>query len=144
MDGWDAGLLPIAFVAMMVHVTGVPLVRPVTTMGDVALELLWLPQVAVYAVIALPPLLADAAKATDTCVSPAVAAPIVGAPGTLAVVLVKIAEAPPMVTVVFTTVLATAADTWRAHTDWPRVSGPELDVNATTSQLQDAVELMQY
>ena len=40
--------------------------------------------VAVYMVIAAPPLLAGAVKATVACPIPAIAGPIVGAPGTVA------------------------------------------------------------
>ena len=46
-DAADAALLPTALVATTVHVTGVPLVRPVTVIGEVAPLLLCAPQVAV-------------------------------------------------------------------------------------------------
>ena len=49
--------------------------------------------------IALPPLLAGAVKVTDACALPAVAVPIVGAPGTLAgVTLFDAADAAPVPT----------------------------------------------
>ena len=43
----DAALFPTAFVASTVQVTGAPLVRPVTTMGEAEPEMLWVPHVAV-------------------------------------------------------------------------------------------------
>jgi hypothetical protein len=48
-------------------------------------------EVAVYAVIAVPPSLAGAVKATETEETLAVAVPIVGAPGTLNVVALLLA-----------------------------------------------------
>ena len=46
-DAADGALLPIALVAMTVQVTGMPLVNPITMIGDVALLALCAPQVAV-------------------------------------------------------------------------------------------------
>ena len=46
-DAADGALLPIALVAIAVQVTGVPLVKPITVMGDVNPVLLCAPQVAV-------------------------------------------------------------------------------------------------
>ena len=43
----EAALFPLAFVAITVHVTAVPLVRPVTVIGEVEPDTLWLEQVAV-------------------------------------------------------------------------------------------------
>ncbi len=83
-DGAEATLLPIALVAITVQVTAVPLVRPVTVMCDALPDWDCAPQVAVSPVIALPPLLAGATKATLTCALPRVATTAVGAPGTVA------------------------------------------------------------
>ena len=53
--------------------------------------------VAVYDVMAEPPLLAGAVNVTVACALPAVAVPIVGAPGTVAgVTLFEAAEAGPV------------------------------------------------
>ena len=46
-DAADGTLLPIALVAITVQVTGVPLVKPITVMGDVNPVLLCAPQVTV-------------------------------------------------------------------------------------------------
>jgi hypothetical protein len=61
------------------------LVRPVTVIGELAPVPVKLPGelVTVYPVIADPPSLAGAVKVTDAVVFPAVAVPIVGAPGTV-------------------------------------------------------------
>jgi hypothetical protein len=85
-DAADAGPVPIAFVAVTVNVYVVPFARPVTSMdvqGAVHVPVI-VPgeDVAVYDVIAEPPSLAGAVKVTVACAFPAVAAPIVGAPGT--------------------------------------------------------------
>ncbi len=63
-----------------------PLLRPVTVIGEVVNPLppAVIPpglEVTVYPVMAEPPLLTGAVKATDTCPSAAVAVPMVGAPG---------------------------------------------------------------
>jgi hypothetical protein len=77
-------LLPVAFIAITVNVYAVPLASPVTVIGLAEPFTLILPgfEVAVYPVIADPPLLAGAVNATVACVFPFVAVPIVGAPGT--------------------------------------------------------------
>ena len=46
-DAAEGTLVPIALVAITVQVTGVPLVKPITVMGDVNPVLLCAPQVAV-------------------------------------------------------------------------------------------------
>jgi hypothetical protein len=56
-------------------------------------------EVAVYDVIAAPPLLAGGVKLTVACALPAVAVPMVGAPGTVAgVTLFEAADAGPVPT----------------------------------------------
>jgi hypothetical protein len=65
----------------------VPFVRPVTVIGVAVIAVAVMPlglEVAVYNVIALPPLDTGAVKATVACVFPRVAVPIVGAPGSVA------------------------------------------------------------
>jgi hypothetical protein len=53
-------------------------------------------EVAVYPVIAEPPLLAGAVNVTVACPFPAVAVPIVGAPGTVEVtaIVIKVSSSP--------------------------------------------------
>ena len=82
----EAALVPTALVAVTVKVYEVPLERPVTTIGDEPPLPVWLPglEVAVYEVIVLPPLEPGALKATLASAFPPVAAPMVGAPGTVA------------------------------------------------------------
>jgi len=83
-EGADASPVPIEFVAVTVKVYAVPLVRPVTVIGDAA-PLATIPpgdEVAVYVVIAEPPVEAGGVNATVACALPAVAVPIVGGPGT--------------------------------------------------------------
>jgi hypothetical protein len=85
-DAADAGPVPIAFVAVTLNVYVVPFTRPVTSIdvqGAVQVPVI-VPgeDVAVYDVIAEPPSLAGAVKVTVACALPAVAVPIVGAPGT--------------------------------------------------------------
>ena len=91
-DAADGALVPTALVAVTVHVTAAPFVSPGTVMGDVAPDALCVSHVAVYEVIAEPPLLAGAVKVTVACALPAVAVPIVGAPGTVAGVTVLDAD----------------------------------------------------
>jgi len=104
-DGEDGVEVPAAFVAVTVNVYGVPAVSPVTVIVP---EPAWdtvpvkepLSEVAVYLVIAEPPLDAGAVNATVTDVDPAAAtAPIPGAPGTVAGVTgadgADAAEVPP-------------------------------------------------
>ena len=73
------------------------MVSPVTVMGEAAPVALRAPQVAVYEVIGEPPLEAGGVNETAACAFPAVAVPIVGAPGTVArVTLLEGAEAGPV------------------------------------------------
>jgi hypothetical protein len=84
LEAADAGPVPIAFVAVTVNVYAVPFARPVTVQGEVAHVPVCPPdEVAVYEVIAEPPSLAGAVKLTVAWPLPAVAVPIVGAPGAL-------------------------------------------------------------
>jgi hypothetical protein len=96
----EATLMPMALVALTVKVYAVPLVRPVTMQGDVVQvpEMLEL-EVAVYEVIAEPPLKAGAVKVTVAWVFPAVAVPMAGASGTSAgITLFEAAEDAPVPT----------------------------------------------
>jgi hypothetical protein len=100
-DAADAGPVPTPFVAMTVKVYAVPFVRPSTVMEvHGAAHVPVKPpgeDIAVYDVIAEPPLLAGAVKATLACALPAVAVPMVGAPGIVAgVVLFDAADAGPV------------------------------------------------
>ena len=73
-----------------------PGVRPVTAIGDELPGALMPPQVAVYPVMALPPLDPGAVKATLMSELPAVAVPMVGAPGTVnGVALLEALDAVP-------------------------------------------------
>jgi hypothetical protein len=109
-DAADKAPSPIAFVARTLHVTAVPFVKPVTTIGDAVPETLCVPHVAVNPVIAEPPVLAGPVNAIDTVVLPRVAVPIVGAPGTVAGVTLFDAadDAPLPFTFVARTVQVTA------------------------------------
>ena len=82
-DGAEGAPVPALLVAVTVNVYAVPLVSPVTTIGDPAPVLNTPPGLAVtrYCVIAAPPLLAGAVNVTLACALPALAVPIVGAPG---------------------------------------------------------------
>ena len=76
-----------------------PLVSPVTVIGDVVPVAVMPPglEVTVYPVIAEPPLELGAVNVTVACALPAVAVPMVGAPGTVAgVTLFDAAEAAPV------------------------------------------------
>ena len=79
----DAEPVPAELVAMTVKVYAIPFVRPVTVIGELAPVPVAPPGLAVtvYPETLAPPLLAGALKLTLACVSPAVAAPMVGAPG---------------------------------------------------------------
>ena len=94
----DAGPAPMAFAARTLHAYVTPFVMPVTVMGLVV-PLAWAVvapvavQTAAYVVIAEPPFDAGAVNAICACVFPAVAAPIVGAPGIVAGVTVALADA---------------------------------------------------
>ena len=88
-DGADAAEVPAAFVAVTVNVYGVPAVSPATVIvpdpvWDTAPVKEPVSEVAVYLVIAEPPLDAGAVNATVALDDPAaVTAPMVGAPGTV-------------------------------------------------------------
>ena len=75
--------MPIALLAVTVNVYAVPLVRPVTVMGDAVPATESAPglEVTVYPVITDPPSASGAVKVTLACPSPAVAIPIAGAGG---------------------------------------------------------------
>ena len=92
LDGAEAGPVPTRLVATTWSVTAVPLVRPVTV-AEVTLPATFtvptsapVPSSAltVYEVIGAPPSDAGGVQVTVAAESPAVAAPIVGAPGTVA------------------------------------------------------------
>ena len=93
----DAAPVPAAFDAVTEQLYTVPLVSPVTLIGDAppGAEILPGLQIAVKPVIALPPLLAGGEKAMLATVLPAVAAPITGAAGTPAGVTLTGADAAP-------------------------------------------------
>jgi hypothetical protein len=82
-DALDAGPVPAALVAVTVKVYSTPLVRVFTWQLVLAVEQKAPPgaAVAVYEVIALPPLLAGADQLTVTCSSPGMPDTEVGAPG---------------------------------------------------------------
>jgi hypothetical protein len=87
LDATLAGPVPAPFVAATTNVYAVPLVSPVTVIGDAPVPVM-LPgeDVAVYAVIAALPVSEGAVYATVAVpdpAAPAVAVPIVGAPGLL-------------------------------------------------------------
>lgn len=63
------------------------MLNPDTVMGDAAPVPVNAPQVAVYCVIALPPLLSGGVNAMVACPLPGVAAPIAGAPGAVGVMV---------------------------------------------------------
>ena len=89
LDAPEALPLPAALVATTVQVYGV---SPLTMTGDVVPPLLMPPQVAVYPIMGLP-LAAGAVNATLICALPAVAVPMVGAPGTVKGVALALADA---------------------------------------------------
>ena len=93
----DAAPVPTAFDAVTAHLYTVPLVSPVTLIGDAppGAEILPGLQVAVKPVMALPPLLAGAVKAMPATVLPAVAVPMTGADGTPTGVTLTGADAAP-------------------------------------------------
>jgi hypothetical protein len=78
-----AGLFPNALVATTVNVYAVPFVNPLTVIGEEVSVAVTPPglDVTVYPVIAPPPTLSGAVKATDAEALPPVAVPIVGASG---------------------------------------------------------------
>ena len=83
LEAAEAALLPLALVATTVQLTATP-AGVFTTIGEAPPVLLCEPQVAVKLVIALPPLLPGAAKATETLPLPAITVAPVGASGTCA------------------------------------------------------------
>jgi hypothetical protein len=84
-DGAEAGPVPTAFVAVTVNVYLTPFVKPVTVNGLAAPVAVSPPgdAVTVYEVIADPPFDAGALNVTVAWPFPAVAAPALGAPGTV-------------------------------------------------------------
>lgn len=79
----DAVLVPLALVAVTVNVYVVPLVRPVTIIGD-PVPLAVIPpglDVTVYVVIGPPPVFAGGVNVIVTCPLPLVATTFVGASG---------------------------------------------------------------
>ena len=78
-------LFPTLFVAITVKVYAVPLVKPVTIIGDEVPVPVKLPgfEVAVYPEIEEPPSDAGVVNATETCIFPLVVEPIIGASGTV-------------------------------------------------------------
>ena len=97
----DVAPFPAAFVAYTLHAYCVPFVRVVTVIGlAVPVAVRAVPpvteQVAVYPVIADPPLLAGAVNATVAWPLPAVTVPIVGAPGTVRGVTWTVPDAAPV------------------------------------------------
>jgi hypothetical protein len=100
LDGADAIDGPVALVAVTVNVYAVPFARPLTVIEvQGALHVPVIPdgdEVAVNCVMGDPPLLAGALNVTVAWALPAVAAPIVGAPGTVVgVTLLDAADAVP-------------------------------------------------
>ncbi|MNU98234.1 hypothetical protein D3C71_883390 [compost metagenome] len=86
LDAADASPVPAALLAVMVKVYATPLVKPVTVTGEPAPVAVTPPGLAVtvYTVMALPPVKDGDANVTVAWVLPAVAVPMVGAPGTTA------------------------------------------------------------
>ena len=77
---------PAALVAVTVNLYWVPLVKPVTVIG-LEPPLTVIPpglEITVYTVIPNPPSELGAVNVTEACVLPAVAVPMVGAPGGVA------------------------------------------------------------
>ena len=99
LEAAEAKPAPLPFVAVTVKVYAVPLVSPVIAwVKAVVPAFASVPpegfEVTVYPVIAAPPFDAGAVKLTDACVLPAVAVPMVGAPGTVAgITLLEASEA---------------------------------------------------
>jgi hypothetical protein len=102
----DAALAPTALLALTEHEYAVPLVRPDTVSGLAAPLAVSAPglHVAVKLVIALPPFDAGAVKAIVAWPLPGVAVPMVGAPGTVAAIVIeKLCVAVPAELVAVTT-----------------------------------------
>jgi hypothetical protein len=87
-DAADDVPVPTALVAVTLKVYAVPLVSPMTVMGEVVPVPVSPPgvEVTVYPVIADPPVDPGAVNVTEACAFPEVAVPTVGAPGTVAAV----------------------------------------------------------
>jgi hypothetical protein len=87
VDAADGLELPAELVATTVKVYAVPLVRPVTVIGDAEPVPVSDPglEVTVYPVMVEPPLDIGGVKLTVACAFPAVADTPVGAPGTVAI-----------------------------------------------------------
>jgi hypothetical protein len=97
-EATEATLVPRLFVVVMVNVYAVPSMRPVTVTGHVVAEACAPPgeAVAVYEVIAAPPLLAGAVQLTVACWSPATAEiPVGGSDGPVGVTALEAADAAP-------------------------------------------------
>ena len=86
LDAADGAPVPATLFAVTTNVYDVPLVRPVTVMGEVAPVAVAPPGLAVtvYPVIADPPADAGAVNVTVASSLPAIAVPMVGAPGATA------------------------------------------------------------
>jgi hypothetical protein len=100
LEAADAGPVPDQFVAVTVNVYAVPFVKPLTVAVVLPPETVAVKppgeDVALYDVIAAPPLDAGAVQLTDACPLPAVAVTFVGAPGGAAgVTLLEAVEAGP-------------------------------------------------
>jgi hypothetical protein len=94
-DAAEAAPVPVALVAVTVKVYAVPFVRPDTVMG-LAVPVPVIPlglEVAVKPDRALPPVELGAVKAMIALALPAVAVPMVGAPGTVPVAGVTLFDA---------------------------------------------------
>jgi len=87
----EAALLPTPFVAVTEHAYVVPAARPDTVIGEAAPVPVRPPglQVAVYPVIAEPPFEAGGVKLMEAWLLPGVAEPMVGAPGTVAAIVIE-------------------------------------------------------
>ena len=97
LEAEEALPVPTMFVAVTVNVYGVPLVRPVTVIGELAPVPVIDPglEVTVYEVMALPPFEPGAENVTEAWALPPVAVPMVGAPGTVLGVAVAVLLALP-------------------------------------------------
>ena len=89
MEYAEGTLSPLRLVAITRQLTGLPLARPATTMGEEIPVLLDMPHVAVYALIATPPVCAGGVNCTLTEAFPAVAMPMIGASANAAAMLIE-------------------------------------------------------
>jgi len=87
-DAAEGRLVPALLVAVTVKVYAVPLLSPVTVIGDAGPVAVIPPgdEVTVYDVIGEPPVDAGAVKVTVACALPPVAVPITGGPAVAAAV----------------------------------------------------------